>query len=249
MSKPRVGCQPIVFGGHEEYDLAGRLKAMADAGYAGVEIGPQGSPEKDDELRRLLDQNGLVVLGAHGSYRTLDRSEESIRFLKEFGADLLMVSGTGDRSGGAASYSEAARVMNEHGKRAADAGITLCYHNHSWEFHDKFDEGRGMDILLRELDPDCVKLCVDTYWVHDGGDDPAQFLERWKDRLAVLHLKDRKNDTFAEVGEGVLDWPGIFKVVEPLDLPWVVTEQDTTEKDPAVSIKMSRDYLRDVIGV
>ena len=34
-----------------------------------------------------------------------------------------------------------------------------------------------------------------------------------------------------------------------MDLSWVVTEQDRTDKDPAVSIKMSRDYLRDVIGV
>jgi sugar phosphate isomerase/epimerase len=106
-----------------------------------------------------------------------------------------------------------------------------------------------MDILLRELDPDAVKLCVDVYWVYDGGQDPAEFLRAQGDRVGVVHLKDRKDDTFAEVGQGVLDFPSIFEAIEPLGLPWVVTEQDKTDKDPAVSIKMSRDYLRNVIGV
>ncbi len=250
MSKPKVGCQPIIFGGHDEYDLAGRLKAMADAGYDGVETGPQGSPEKDAELRRLLDELGLEVLGAHAGYfgPTLDTAP-SVEFLRESGANLLMVSGSGERDTGAASYERAAQVMNEHGRAAADAGLTLCYHNHSWEFKDVFDGVSGMDILLRDLDPDAVKLCVDTYWVHDGGQCPAEFLTKWADRVAVVHLKDRKNDTFAEVGEGVLDWKGIFEAIAPMGIEWVVTEQDRTDKDPAVSIKMSRDYLRDVIGV
>jgi len=249
MARPKVGCQPIIFGGHDEYGLAGMLKAMADAGYDGVEMGPPRSPEAKDELRRLLDEHGLEVLGSHTGYERLDRLEANLRFLGDFGASLLMISGTGDRAAGAASYAAAAGVLNDCGRRAAEAGVTLCYHNHSWEFHDAFDEGCGMDILLRELDPACAKLCVDVYWIYDGGRDPAAFLEQWKDRVAVVHLKDRKNDTFCEVGQGELDFKAIFEVLGPLGLPWVVTEQDRTDKDPAVSIKMSRDYLREAIGI
>jgi sugar phosphate isomerase/epimerase len=249
MHKPKVGCQPIIFGGHEEYHLAGRLKAMRDAGYDGVEIGPQGDPEADAELRRLLDFTELEVLGSHTGYHVLPQIEPNLEFLNEFGAKLMMVSGTGDRSGGADSYAAAAQVLNQCGEEAAKAGVTLCYHNHSWEFHDVFGDTCGMDILLRDLDPAFVRLCVDVYWVHDGGRDPALFLTEWSERVATVHLKDRKNDTFAEVGEGVLDFPAIFKAIEPLELPWVVTEQDKTDKDPEVSIKMSRDYLRDAIGI
>jgi len=246
MSKPRVACQPIIFG--RDYGLARMLKAMADAGYDGVEIGHQGSPEKDAELGRLLDDNGLAVAGAHTSYGRLDGIDAQLEFLNSVGAELLMVSGVGERDK-AAGYASGAKALNEAGRRAADAGVTLCYHNHSWEFHNRFDEGSGMDILLRDLDPECVQLCVDVYWVHDGGLDPAEYLARWQERVATVHLKDRKNDTFAEVGEGVIDFPAIFRVLEPMNLPWVITEQDRTDKDPAVSIKMSRDYLRDVIGV
>ncbi len=249
MSKPRVACQPIIFGRREDYGLDRMLKAMADAGYDGVEIGPQRSPEGNEELRRLLGENGLAVAGSHMGYEGLDGIDGQLKFLKDFGAKLLMVSGVGDREKGAAAYADAAVGLNQAGRRAADEGIRLCYHNHSWEFQDTFSEGSGMDILLRELDPGRVKLCVDVYWVYDGRLDPAEFLLEWHDRVATVHLKDRKNDTFAEVGEGVLDFPAIFRVLGPMDLPWVITEQDRTDKDPAVSIKMSRDYLRDVIGV
>jgi sugar phosphate isomerase/epimerase len=249
MSRPKVGCQPIIFGRHSGYDLAGRLRAMADAGYDGVEIGPQGSQEANDDLRRLIDELGLVVLGAHTGFGGLARMDETLAFLDDFDAQFLMVSGTGDRSGGGASYARGADALNEYGKHAKASGVDLCYHNHSWEFHESFNEGCGMDILLRELDPDVVKLCVDVYWVHDGGQDPADFLRAHSERVGVVHLKDRKNDTFAEVGEGVLDFPAIFEAIQPLGLPWVVTEQDRTDKDPAVSIKMSRDYLREAIGI
>jgi sugar phosphate isomerase/epimerase len=90
---------------------------------------------------------------------------------------------------------------------------------------------------------------VDVYWVHDGGEDPAEFIRRWGERVATVHLKDRKDGTFCEVGQGELDFPAIFAAIEPLGLEWVVAEQDRTERDPAESIEMSRTYLREVIGV
>lgn len=248
MSKPRVGCQPIVFGGYgdRKYSSRERLEAMAKAGYDGVESGPPGSPEKEDELRRLLDEHGLAVLGSHTGFDRLDGIDEQIAFLKKFDAKLLMVSGTGDRSSGAPSYLAAAEKMNEHGRRAREGGVTLCYHNHSWEFHEVFDEGSGIRIILENTDPDLVKLCIDTYWVHDGGLDPAEFVSKHAGRLAVLHLKDRKKNTFREVGHGVLDFPAILKAAELAALEWVVTEQDRTDREPAESIRMSREYLRSI---
>ena len=248
MSKPRVGCQPIIFGGYgdRKYTLAERLEAMAAAGYDGVETGPPGSPEKEDELRRLLEEHGLAVAGSHTGFDRLDGIDEQIVFLKRFGAELLMVSGTGDRSSGAPSYLSAAEKMNEYGRRAREEGVALCYHNHSWEFHDVFDEGTGMRIILENTDAGLVRLCVDTYWVHDGGLDPVEFIANEVERLAVLHLKDRRNNTFCEVGRGVLDFPAILKAAEPAGLEWLVTEQDRTDREPAESIRMSREYLRSI---
>jgi len=249
MSKPKVGCQPIIFGRHAEYDLERMLRAIADAGYDGLETGPSKGPEEDARFRELLEETGLCVLGVHTSFTRLDDFDAIVDYVRSFGAELLMVSGVGDRSEGAPAYAKGAAVLNERGRQAAAKGVKLCYHNHSWEFKDAFAEGCGMDILLRELDPEAVKLCVDVYWVYDGGRDPAEFIDTWQDRVATVHLKDRKDDTFAEVGQGVIDFPAIFRAIEPLNLRWVVTEQDRTDRDPAVSIKMSRDYLRDVIGV
>ena len=253
MSKPRVGCQPIIFGGYgdRKYTLEERLAAMAAAGYDGVEAGPPGSREAEEKLQALLDRHGLAVLGSHTGFDGLvrpDALDAQIAFLRDFDAKFLMVSGTGDRSTGAASYLAAAEKFNECGRRAREEGVTLCYHNHSWEFHDVFDEGTGMRIILENTDPEIVRLCIDTYWVHDGGLDPAGHIAKHVDRLAVLHLKDRKDNTFCEVGEGVLDFDGILEAAEPAEIEWVVTEQDTTRREPAESIRMSRERLR-ALGV
>ncbi|MCZ7648652.1 MAG: sugar phosphate isomerase/epimerase [Planctomycetota bacterium] len=198
------------------------------------------------KVREVLAETGLRVAGTHISYFKLDEFPAFVRFCSDFGAKLLMVSCTGDRAEGAASYRKASKVLNEYGRRARDAGLTLCYHNHSWEFKEVFDGVSGMRILLEETDPQHVKCCFDTYWVADGGEDVVAYLTKHRERIGMLHLKDRKGGTFTEVGAGELDWPGIFKAIEPLNLPWVVTEKDRTEIPAAESAKLSRAYLKSI---
>ena len=41
-----------------------------------------------------------------------------------------------------------------------------------------------------ETDPAKMACCFDVYWLACAGIDPAAFLERHGDRLAVAHLKD-----------------------------------------------------------
>lgn len=249
MPKPQVACQLIVFRERLPAEMESVLKDVKDAGYAGVEYGLAEDPAVLKRFEAALKEQGLALSGSHMSYYKLDQFEAHLAYLKRHGSKLLMISTTGDRKDGAASYRRAAKELNARGRQAADAGVRFCYHNHSWEFKEVFDGVSGMDILIQETDPRYVHFCFDTYWLADGGVDVVEYLRTYRERIGCLHLKDRKAGTFTEVGAGEIDWPGVFRAIEPLNLPWVVTEKDRTETDPVLSARQSRAYLQTAVGV
>ncbi|MEK7396643.1 MAG: sugar phosphate isomerase/epimerase [Candidatus Poribacteria bacterium] len=247
MGKPNVACQLIIFGARGGNDLPGVLKEIADAGYAGIEAGP--SPDAS-AMKKLLDSFGLKLAGIHTGYGGFDNLKESIAYLKAMNSNLYMISGVGDTSKGIKAYEDTAKVFNEVGRKCHEEGIKFCYHNHSWEFQ-KYDGVVALDRLYELTDPKYVHLCVDVYWVQHGGQSPVEFLKKNLDRVATVHLKDMFPDKgFAEVGSGIIDFPGIKEVLKAKkDLEWVVVEQDNTKRTPKESATMSRSYLKEKIGV
>lgn len=252
----KVGCQLIIFGRDTvKEDLAGVLATVAEAGYDGVETGDLSEHIGPEALRRELASRGLVLVGTHAGFDACRSDADRLAdYTLQAGGRYLMCSGVGDRSRGLAAYEEAAAVMNEVGERVARKGLVFCYHNHSWEF-ERFEGRPALERLYELTDPEVVKLCVDTCWVYHGGEDPAEFIRRHRDRVAVLHLKDLVGEpgtgpvTFAEVGEGVLDFASILEAVEGADVEWAVVEQDRTSRSPAESVRMSRRYLKEHLGL
>ncbi|HEV2122582.1 MAG TPA: sugar phosphate isomerase/epimerase, partial [Chloroflexota bacterium] len=59
----------------------------------------------------------------------------------------------------------------------------------------------------------------------------------------------REEATFVELGKGEVDLKAIWKVLEPLDLPWVVYEQDRSELPAGEAVKISRQHLKEVVGI
>ena len=248
MGRPKIACQLIVFGGRDREDLPGVLKEVAEAGYAGIE-GTSPGVMDTKELRKLMDSLGLQLAGVHGGFGILDELDSNISYMKEMDCKLFMVSGVGDTKKGLAAYEEAAEIFNDVGRRCREEGITFCYHNHSWEFQ-KFDGVTALDRLYELTDPEYLHTCVDVYWVQHGGVSPVEFLRKHLDRVATVHFKDMKDDTFAEVGRGIVDFPGIMEVLSDKgDLEWIIVEQDTTQRTPKESSAMSRQYIRETLGL
>ena len=122
----------------------------------------------------------------------------------------------------------------------------------------------GLERLYELTDPALVKACIDVFWVRHGGRDPATFLERYQDRVGYVHLKDlqylgaeprpagvlsREAAEFVELGRGEVDFPGIWEVLQPLGLPWLVYEQDRSSLPPGEAAAVSRRYLRQSLGL
>ena len=68
--------------------------------------------------------------------------------------------------------------------------------------------------------------------------------------MHVVHLKDMamdgRNQLFAEVGEGNLEWEAILQACKAADIEWYIIEQDTCPGDPFDSLKKSLDNLREM---
>ena len=248
MGRPKIACQLIVFRGRDREDLPGVLKEVAEAGYAGIE-GTAPGVMNTGELRRLMDSLGLQLAGVHCGFAALDELDSNLSYMKEMDSKLLMVSGVGDAKRGLVAYEAAAEILNEVGRQCYEEGITLCYHNHSFEFKS-FDGVTGLSTLYELTDPEYVRACVDVYWVQHGGKSPAAFLRKHLDRVATVHFKDMKDDTFAEVGQGIVDFASIMEVLsDKEELEWIIVEQDRTQRTPGESITMSRQYIKEELGL
>jgi len=247
MAKPKVGIQLIVYGARSGDDLAGVLQEVAEVGYAGVEAGnlfKQASPE---EVKELFDKNELQLAGAHGGYGEVSQEEnleENIAYLKAMNSRYLICSGVAP-GGGIAAYENAAETFNKVGEKCKEEGLVFCYHNHAWEFQS-FDGTKGIHRLTELTDPALVKLCVDVYWVHIGGESPAAFIKRYSDRTPYVHFKDGGQGYFVELGQGEVELKAAFKAALDVGADWLVCEQDRTEKELKQSVTESRQYLHEL---
>jgi sugar phosphate isomerase/epimerase len=248
MRRPRIGVQLIIFGDRPADDLGGVLADVQAAGYDGFEGGGVSSKEAEAGVRAAMAGRSLAFLGGHSGVDRVgdpEAVERDARFIAALGGRYLMVSGRFDTIEG---YRGAAEVLNRAGERCRRAGVTLCYHNHNWEFQE-IDGQVPMHLLTELTDPEAVKLCPDVYWIHVGGKEPAKFLSHFGKRCPCIHFKDGLGGDqfreFRELGRGKVDLPAALDAaLKFCDPDWIIVEQDHTDGDPAESCRISREYLR-----
>src|SRR5699024_9392323 len=88
-------------------------------------------------------------------------------------------------------------------------GYRISYHNHAFEFETTINKQDALTYLLDPSEDNQILAEIDVYWVKKAGLNPTTFIEPYANRMPIIHLKDMTNDerqTFAEVGEGVIDF-------------------------------------------
>ncbi len=229
-------------------DLAASLKRLREAGFEAVETAGLGKTPLA-EWRRIVSDAGIRVCAMHHAYEQyLERPDSVIEEHRALGCNHAVIPLLADKY--RADIDTLRRTTQEIdgiGRRLADAGITLSYHNHSFEFA-RFGEGIGMDILFGETAPRRLKAEIDTYWIQHGGGDPVAWIQRLGDRIDLLHVKDMtiidNEPAFAEVGEGNLNWPRILDAAAAAGVKWYIIEQDCCRRDPFDSLRISLENLR-----
>lgn len=144
-------------------------------------------------------------------------------------------------------YKKVALELSRAGEIFVKNGLSLAYHNHGIEF-EKYGDKIGLEILYAESNPEYLQAEIDTYWVQYGGGDPAEWCNKMKGRLPVLHLKDMgikdNKPIMMEVGEGNLNWEAIIKAAQDAGTKWYLVEQDICQRPPIESLKISLENMK-----
>jgi sugar phosphate isomerase/epimerase len=173
------------------------LAAVAEAGYTRLEAANHNALNDPGvgfgvgatELRDQLGDLGLSIVGCHINPLHLDILPRALDYQAELGntqvgCDIEFYP-YDDRD----FVLRRCETLNRIGELAHARGLRFYYHNHFQEFQ-RLGDRYVYEVILENTDPGMVFLEIDTYWVYRGGQDPIEWMNRFADRVILLHQKD-----------------------------------------------------------
>jgi inosose dehydratase len=277
----KFGYAAITWGGNDVQ----AIEDIAAVGFAGIQIRSNVLKQFGDRpavLRDLLARykltmvalsSGNVSIDPAVEARMLDEHTQHARFVRDVGGLYLQVTDERPKERGVTpdDARRLGRLLTELGKRTADLGIPLGYHNHMGSIGEKPDD---VDRILEAADPRYAKLELDVAHYHQGGGDPVRAIRRYADRLLFLHIKDvespirsggsggsgrsggenaqgsaERNYRFVELGRGNVNLPGVFTALHDVKFRgWAIVELDAVPdnaRTPKESALISKRYLEE----
>jgi len=253
----KVGVQLYTVRDLMKDDFDGTIAKVAQIGYKEVEFAGYFG-RTSQQVRAILDKNGLKAPSTHVQYDELDDKFPSvIETSKAIGMDYIVCPWIPEELRKSPDiWKQASEKFNKCGEQSKKAGIQFAYHNHWFEFLPT--NGKlPYDELLKLCDARLVKMEMDLCWITVAGGDPLKYFNEYPGRFPLVHVKDVKTmpkissggaqnfgDTvdLTEVGSGVIDWKRIFAQSEKAGIKHYIVEHDHP-KQPIESIKASYEYL------
>lgn len=228
-------------------EIAQTMQKVREIGYQAVQISGLG-PIDPKELKRITDGEGLTICATHQNWERLrDEPDKVIDDHQLWECAVTAIPSLPGEYRTEAGYRRFAKEASSVGERLGRSGLTVAYHNHSFEL-ERFGNETGLSILFKESDPASLTAELDTYWIQHGGGDPAAWIRDLAGRLPVIHLKDMvmkdNKQLMAEVGEGNLNWPAILEACSEAGVEWYIVEQDVCQRDPFESLAISLRNLQ-----
>lgn len=230
-------------------DIAETMQKVRAIGYEAIQTSGLG-PIEPEELKRIVDGEGLTICATHVPFERLrDDMASVVDEHKLWGCDYPAIGGLPKeyREEGERGFVRFAEEANDVARKLSDAGLTFAYHNHSFEL-EHFGNRTALQILFDETDGEVFQFEIDVYWIQHGGGDPAAWIRKAIGRADLIHVKDMamqgRDQIFAEVGEGNLNWSAILEACREAGTRWYIVEQDRCQRDPFNSLRISFENLR-----
>ena len=224
-----VGVQ--LYSGRKFPPLDSQLAVVAHFGFTHVEtFGPMN--EQAVETRRLLDRHGLAAISAHVSLDEIESDTGGVvRAVRALGVEFVVAPylsperRPNDRAGWISLGERLARSRDAFARE----GLRFAWHNHDFEFEPLPD---GAFPIEHVLGAD-LAWEADLAWVTLAGADPLTWIERYRGRIPLVHVKDvaptgarPDEDGWADVGEGVLPWPSLWRACVAAGAEIMIAEHD-----------------------
>lgn len=265
LAQSRIGIVPLNWK-YESTRMTEFLSGIASYGFKGIQI--SGDQSESSVFLQEMDVRGIAPAEQYVAIRCgqdgpLPGSEaESFKTIQQaIAANVEMlvfaVDGTDDRDR-CAGRADAGPQMSEKGfmqlashiesfaTSAETHGIKSSFHPHAATY---VETERETHLLMDQMDPLVVGLCLDVgHWIV-GGADPIQAVNDYRNRITHVHVKDVSGDIlrkmligeiatmniavedfklFVPAGTGVLNLRKLFLALEEVAFTgWLMSEQDS----------------------
>lgn len=230
----------------EEIDAT--FKKLSEIGYTTIQASGLKASLPAEELVAIAKSHGLKIVLTHVPYsKFVDDLDNLIKDHHTLECSIAGLGGLPQEFRSAEGYPLFAKKFSAIADELGKNGLKFSYHNHHFEFQ-KYDGKFGMDYLVEGTNPETFMFTLDTYWLQYGGVDPAAWIRKLKGRVDAIHLKDlaiiNNEQIMAEVLEGNLNWPDIFKASEEAGVKWYLVERDSGPTEALESLKISYNNLK-----
>ena len=227
-------------------DLPGTIAAVAKMGYKGVEFAGY-YDRTAKQLRKMLDDNGLVCCGTHTGLDTLlgDNLARTIEFNKTLGNKYLIVPGLPEKYRSShQAWLDTAKLFNKLAEKVKPHEMRVGYHNHSIEF-TAMDGELPWDTFYGNTRKDVV-MQIDVGNAIHGGADPLPYLYKYPGRAITVHVKEfSETNKKALVGEGDVNWKAFFALCKAVgQTEWYIVEQESYAYPPLECVQRCLRNLR-----
>ena len=225
-----------------ENDFIGILEKLGNKGmgYTGVEFaGFGGIPV--DEMKKALVENGLKAVSSHvGLDRLTGDLDNEIEYHKEIGAEYIVCPWAEIKT--KADVLALAYILNPIAKKITAAGMKFGYHNHAHEL--VMEDGEYLlDVLFDNL-PEGTVMELDIFWSEYAEVDSIAYMEKHKDRLEILHVKQiDKEKNNVDLDKGLIDFQDIIGKAKLLGVRHFVMEQEQYEVCSMTSAENAIKYI------
>jgi sugar phosphate isomerase/epimerase len=240
--KTPIGVQLYSVRNELKTDFTGVIEKIGKMGFQGVEWASQLERTKNpNELRKLLDDNGLKTCGTHTALITLqgDNLKKTVEFHKILGNTFLICPMMSAKT--AENWENLGKQFTEIAGRLKEYGMFTGYHAHATDFKTKFDGKTAWEIFFDNAGPDVIHQ-IDVGNTLDGGGDPLAMIKKYPGRTKTTHIKEHGGAKNAAVGEGEVDWKTMLDAYETVGgIEWYVVEYE--HENPLEKIKVSLENL------
>ncbi|OUW95078.1 MAG: hypothetical protein CBD97_03605 [Pelagibacteraceae bacterium TMED237] len=209
-----------------------------------------------NELKDLLQQHNLITMSAHISFESLETLEDTIKKIKFLNIKHAIIPAPKAKNGkdfeeffnlNESEWIDFAKQLSNHIKIFQDNGLTLGYHNHSFEFIQLPSGKYPMELILDQ--DENLKFEIDLGWSIAGKANPIKWIEKYKNRIIACHLKDfyssddmLKHSNQSSIGEGFINWKELLNKISTTKCEVIAIEHDDP-KDYKEYINKSLDFL------
>jgi len=227
-------------------DLLGTIAAVAKMGYKGVEFAGY-YDRSAKQLRKMLNDNGLVCCGTHTGLDTLlgDNLTRTIEFNRTLGNKYLIVPGLPEKyRASRQAWLDTAKLFNELAEKVKPHEMLVGYHNHSIEF-TAMDGELPWDTFYGNTRKDVI-MQIDVGNAIHGGADPLPYLYKYPGRAITVHVKEfSKTNNKALIGEGDVNWKAFFALCRAVgQTEWYIVEQESYAYPPLECVERCLRNLR-----